>query len=211
MVRNEKEVREQEESIVQASNIPQPIEQTVRLSRRNVDCATGNKPDICEEVKISLLLKLPSLAVPGVQIEVVCLFLLPVLNKICLVLNRVQLDLNVLHLSFISLIKVLRDSGLSYYGVFVILLCVQLFLIVQNIEKKLLSYVISLLLEVIDAIWGDRLTTKMTNVVAWNQQDTKVVPRFEFWTAKYFIRILIIPLNAIKAKMVFFVLKFILR
>ena len=55
-MRKEEEVSNQEESIVQASNVSQPVEQAVRRPRRHPDKVARNKLDIREEVVTILLI-----------------------------------------------------------------------------------------------------------------------------------------------------------
>ena len=106
LVRLEQELDYQEERIVQAAHIPQTIEQAVSLSCCRFGDVERHEVSICECVcQLGVFAEVSGITIvfqfSRQHVEVVCLFWLPVLNKVSLILDWVHLDLDVLPISLV--------------------------------------------------------------------------------------------------------------
>ena len=123
LVRCEEELGDENERVMQATNIAQPIQYAVCLPGRRLCTLTGLKVDrskgiIAIRIQRQELMSAIILGNLRAQTEEVCLLGLPVLKPVGLILDRVHLNLNRLPVGLASQNKefLFRDSRLFDYS-----------------------------------------------------------------------------------------------
>ena len=176
------QLHDQDEYVVQATNVSQPIKYAVGLSSCRFNDVPRYKFSIDKSVSapriFNQILSLTIFKILWTNAKEVFLFLLSKLEPGCLILDQARSDLKIFLLSlvFSNLIYLGKEFRLFDNSVFSELLQVKTFLVVQNMKIEHFPRVVYLRFKVCVAARRNSMFTKSSNIVAWHKYDLQALP-----------------------------------